>query len=66
MDDSFDVNNDKNYFLTDGHWNNKGHEVAGQLLAQKISGIIKQQTKKRYKTYEVLGDQLVRPSQTSQ
>ncbi len=42
IDKHFNVDNDSNYFLADGHWNEKGHEVVGALLAEKLSGIVQQ------------------------
>lgn len=37
IDKHFNVDTNSNYFLADGHWNEKGSKVAGQLLADKIS-----------------------------
>ncbi len=48
IDEYFNIENSKGYFLSDGHWNQKGHKVAGELLADKLSSIIKEQSKAEY------------------
>jgi len=40
IDQHFDVDNNDDYFLADGHWNERGHEAAGGLLAEVLSGIV--------------------------
>jgi len=37
IDEYFDADSDGEYFLADGHWNARGHEAAGALLAEELT-----------------------------
>lgn len=45
IDRHFNANNHANYYLADGHWNNKGHDAVSVLLAEKLSDISRNRTR---------------------
>jgi lysophospholipase L1-like esterase len=40
IDEQINIANNRQYFLDDGHWNNKGHGIVGALIFNKITGIV--------------------------
>ena len=39
IDEKISIDNNRQYFLDDGHWNKKGHGIVGALIFNKITGV---------------------------